>query len=108
MARRNARREYRASGETGGGDALAAGWANESAKSSASVISRTSAQFTRGRGARKTRRKKERPVSTDALILASPPTQPYLRIVPLGGCGEIGRNMTVIETNDDLSSWIAA
>ncbi|MGC1759117.1 MAG: ribonuclease J, partial [Candidatus Cybelea sp.] len=26
----------------------------------------------------------------------------YVRIVPLGGCGEIGRNMTVIETNDDL------
>ena len=25
-----------------------------------------------------------------------------MRIVPLGGCGEIGRNMTVIETNDDL------
>ncbi|MEO6834595.1 MAG: ribonuclease J [Candidatus Tumulicola sp.] len=25
-----------------------------------------------------------------------------MRVVPLGGCGEIGRNMTVIETNDDL------
>jgi ribonuclease J len=41
-------------------------------------------------------------VSTDALILADPPAQPYVRIVPLGGCGEIGRNMTVIETNEDL------
>ena len=30
------------------------------------------------------------------------PDEPYLRIIPLGGCGEIGRNMTVIETNDDI------
>ena len=38
----------------------------------------------------------------DTLIVPAPPEEPYLRIVPLGGCGEIGRNMTVIETNDDL------
>ncbi|MFN2459256.1 MAG: hypothetical protein ABR591_00985 [Candidatus Velthaea sp.] len=38
----------------------------------------------------------------DSLVLPPPPEEPYLRIVPLGGCGEIGRNMTVIETNDDL------
>lgn len=31
-----------------------------------------------------------------------PPSEPYLRIIPLGGCGEIGRNMTLIETNDDI------
>ena len=36
------------------------------------------------------------------LVVAPPPTGPYVRIVPLGGCGEIGRNMTVIETQDDL------
>ncbi len=41
-------------------------------------------------------------MSSDALTVAAPPSQPYVRIVPLGGCGEIGRNMTVIETNDDL------
>jgi ribonuclease J len=41
-------------------------------------------------------------VTSDALAVAPPPTQPYVRIVPLGGCGEIGRNMTVIETNDDM------
>jgi ribonuclease J len=41
-------------------------------------------------------------VSTDTLTVPPPPEQPYLRIVPLGGCGEIGRNMTVFETNDDL------
>lgn len=41
-------------------------------------------------------------MSTDALTVAPPPASPYVRIVPLGGCGEIGRNMTVIETNDDL------
>jgi ribonuclease J len=41
-------------------------------------------------------------VSTDALTVPAPPSQAYLRIVPLGGCGEIGRNMTVIETNDDM------
>lgn len=34
--------------------------------------------------------------------MAAPPAVPYVRVVPLGGCGEIGRNMTVIETNDDL------
>ena len=38
----------------------------------------------------------------DVLILPAPPVEPYVRIVPLGGCGEIGRNMTLIETNDDL------
>jgi ribonuclease J len=41
-------------------------------------------------------------VSTDTLTVPAPPAEPYVRIVPLGGCGEIGRNMTVIETNDDL------
>ncbi len=38
----------------------------------------------------------------DALVVPSPPDEPYVRIVPLGGCGEIGRNMTVIETRDDM------
>ena len=32
----------------------------------------------------------------------STPVEPFVRIVPLGGCGEIGRNMTVIETNEDM------
>ncbi|HEY6327580.1 MAG TPA: ribonuclease J [Candidatus Cybelea sp.] len=41
-------------------------------------------------------------MSSDALAVPAPPSQPYVRIVPLGGCGEIGRNMTAIETNDDL------
>jgi ribonuclease J len=41
-------------------------------------------------------------VSSDALTVPAPPSEAYVRIVPLGGCGEIGRNMTVIETNDDL------
>jgi len=40
--------------------------------------------------------------AADTLVVPAPPDEPYLRIVPLGGCGEIGRNMTVIETNDDL------
>ncbi len=35
-------------------------------------------------------------------MVPKPPDEPYLRIIPLGGCGEIGRNMTVIETNDDI------
>jgi ribonuclease J len=38
----------------------------------------------------------------DALVVPAPPDQPFVRIVPLGGCGEIGRNMTVVETRDDL------
>jgi ribonuclease J len=41
-------------------------------------------------------------LSSDTFVVPAPPDEPYLRIVPLGGCGEIGRNMTVIETNDDL------
>lgn len=41
-------------------------------------------------------------MSSDTLVVAAPPAEPYVRVVPLGGCGEIGRNMTVVETNDDL------
>jgi ribonuclease J len=41
-------------------------------------------------------------VDPDTLTVPAPPSEPYARIVPLGGCGEIGRNMTVIETGDDL------
>ncbi|MBV8332311.1 MAG: ribonuclease J, partial [Candidatus Eremiobacteraeota bacterium] len=41
-------------------------------------------------------------MNSDALIVPAPPAEPYARIVPLGGCGEIGRNMTVVETADDL------
>ncbi|HYW52590.1 MAG TPA: ribonuclease J [Dongiaceae bacterium] len=41
-------------------------------------------------------------MNPDTFVIPAPPSEPYLRIVPLGGCGEIGRNMTVIETNDDL------
>ncbi len=41
-------------------------------------------------------------MNADALIVPPPPAVPYVRVVPLGGCGEIGRNMTAIETNDDL------
>src|SRR5579872_3765954 len=36
------------------------------------------------------------------LVVPDAPAEAYLRIVPLGGCGEIGRNMTVIETRDDM------
>jgi ribonuclease J len=36
------------------------------------------------------------------LAVAEPPDGPYVRIIPLGGCGEIGRNMTLIETRDDI------
>ena len=41
-------------------------------------------------------------MNPDTFVVPAPPSEPYLRIVPLGGCGEIGRNMTVIETNDDI------
>ena len=36
------------------------------------------------------------------LIVPDPPSEPFVRIVPLGGCGEIGRNMTIVETAGDL------
>jgi ribonuclease J len=38
----------------------------------------------------------------EAFTVPSPPVEPYLRVIPLGGCGEIGRNMTAYETNDDI------
>ena len=38
---------------------------------------------------------------TDFFVPAAP-VEPYVRVIPLGGCGEIGRNMTLLETNDDL------
>ncbi len=41
-------------------------------------------------------------MNSDTFIVPAPPQEPFVRVVPLGGCGEIGRNMTVIETNDDL------
>jgi len=34
--------------------------------------------------------------------LPDPPSGDYLRVVSLGGCGEIGRNMVVYETRDDI------
>ena len=41
-------------------------------------------------------------MNPDTFVVPAPPSDPYLRIVPLGGCGEIGRNMTLIETAQDL------
>ncbi len=38
----------------------------------------------------------------DTLVVPPAPEGPYLRIIPLGGCGEIGRNMTLLETRDDI------
>ncbi len=38
----------------------------------------------------------------DTLVVPPAPDEPYLRIIPLGGCGEIGRNMTLLETRDDI------
>jgi ribonuclease J len=59
-------------------------------------------QFTtRPRGSKDKGQKAPR-VSSDALTVPPPPDKPYVRVVPLGGCGEIGRNMTVFETIDDL------
>jgi ribonuclease J len=60
------------------------------------------AQFTTKARGSKHSEQNDRSVSSDTLAVAAPPAQPYLRIVPLGGCGEIGRNMTVIETNDEM------
>ena len=40
--------------------------------------------------------------AVDEYVVPAPPAEPYVRVIPLGGCGEIGRNMTLLETNDDL------
>jgi ribonuclease J len=42
------------------------------------------------------------PAIPPLVVAAPPPAGPYVRIIPLGGCGEIGRNMTLIETRDDI------
>jgi ribonuclease J len=49
-------------------------------------------------------RRKRQGVRPDLIDYHVPvaPSEPFVRIVPLGGCGEIGRNMTVLETNEDL------
>jgi ribonuclease J len=36
------------------------------------------------------------------MSVAASPAEPFVRVVPLGGCGEIGRNMTVLETMNDM------
>jgi ribonuclease J len=41
-------------------------------------------------------------LSTSPLIVPDPPSGAYVRVIPLGGCGEIGRNMTLIETQNDM------
>src|SRR5579863_7701115 len=38
----------------------------------------------------------------ESYTIALPPSEPFLRVIPLGGCGEVGRNMTAYETNDDI------
>lgn len=41
-------------------------------------------------------------LSRNPLVVPAPPDEAYIRIIPLGGCGEIGRNMTLIETDTDM------
>ncbi len=40
--------------------------------------------------------------SGSPLVVPDPPQGDYVRVIPLGGCGEIGRNMTLIETAADM------
>ncbi len=110
-ARRSARREYSSSGETGEASGAAVGTAGtlgaaaatrEQSKRKSRIVITSGTQFTaRPRGS-KDGGQKAPAVSLDTLTIAEAPSTPYVRIVPLGGCGEIGRNMTVIETSDDL------
>jgi ribonuclease J len=41
-------------------------------------------------------------LSTSPLVVPDPPEGQYVRVIPLGGCGEIGRNMTLLETQHDM------
>lgn len=112
-ARRNARREKSSSGESAG-DAVGAGRLGaadcELAGATASRIEINARTVMRNlrrgihcEGAGEQGPSAKGPlVSIDSLTVPAPPSAPYVRIVPLGGCGEIGRNMTVIETNEDL------
>src|SRR5579883_1571517 len=108
---RKARREKRSAAVSGAGDgeglrAGCAGAGDAAASSDASAnsaIMGTSTGAIHGKGAGGQARGAKGPrVNTDTLTVPPPPEAAYVRIVPLGGCGEIGRNMTVIETNDDL------
>jgi ribonuclease J len=115
-ARRRARREKSSSGEskvaTGDGrtDGRGEGWDGAEAIAGSRMAKRTDSgirKYLHERIHAPARRSKDGPlkarqVSTDALTVPAPPSEAYARIVPLGGCGEIGRNMTVIETNDDM------
>jgi ribonuclease J len=113
-ARRKARREKSSSGDiatgdgrTVGSDAAAGGLvgaeASKTVVSAKSAISATLRRTIHAGGAGEQGYGAKAPgVSTDTLTVPAPPPDPFVRIVPLGGCGEIGRNMTVIETNDDL------
>ncbi len=43
-----------------------------------------------------------RPASTQAVVKQNIDTRNKLRIIPIGGCEEVGRNMTVYEYNNDI------
>lgn len=48
---------------------------------------------------------KNRPTNTSGrkdVVLAAPPEKNVIRIIPLGGVEEIGRNMTMVELNDQI------
>jgi ribonuclease J len=48
------------------------------------------------------RRSEEQPSASPESQTHPPPSDPWLRVVPLGGLGEIGKNMMVYETANDL------
>jgi ribonuclease J len=114
FARRRARREKSASAESAAGEraeaaaggkgpgADEAGAVSSDSRRKSRIVDYLHGANSRLRAGEQGRAANHRLVSIDTLTVPDAPSEPYLRIVPLGGCGEIGRNMTVIETNDDL------